>query len=83
MSEGRMAEVVSETCCLDERLWNSKPRSEASSDLRDFNRVRHPGSNKVSPSGGEDLRLALQSAKCHAVDDPSPIPFEGRPHIAL
>ena len=74
VTEGRVADVVSETGGLDEvgidealgaeiRAGRLEPGTEAAADLRDLDGMRQPGPVEIVFAGEEDLGLALEPRK--------------------
>jgi hypothetical protein len=74
MAERRVTEIVREADCLNKGLVDSKCARNGSRDLRNFQRVRQPGSIQIAFVIDENLRLVHQAAKCRRVNNSVPVP---------
>ena len=83
VSEGRVAEVVSEPDRLDEILVQPQRAGDTPGDARRLQRVREPGAEMVSLRVDEDLRLQAQPAERLRVHDAVAVALEGRPQAAF
>ena len=76
VSEGRMADVVTQAERFGQILVQTKFASDDAADLGDLDTVREAGSIVVAVGRHEDLRLGAQAAKGDRMDDPVAIALE-------
>jgi hypothetical protein len=70
---------VRQTDRLGQSLIEAQRPRDGPADLRDLHAVRETRAVIVVQARREDLCLAFEPAESGAIDDPVPIPIEGRP----
>jgi hypothetical protein len=72
-----VTEIVCHTDRFNKRVVRSGSICERSADLSALEGVSHPGSEDVSVTRTDYLRLTLQASKGPGVKQPIPVMFEG------
>ena len=87
VSEWRVAEVVCQRDRLDQVLVQPQIAADRAADLRDFDRMREPGTEQIAFVVDENLRLVFEPAKGGAVNDAVAIALElaarARPRLGV
>ena len=77
VAEGRVAEVMRESCDVDEIGVTTQCRAHLPGDLRHLERVRQAGAGEVGAAGHEHLRGRRQAAKPGGVQHACAVSGEG------
>ena len=81
VAKRRMPEIVPEGDCLDQIFIQPKGAPYGPGNLRNFQRVRQPGSVVISLRLNKNLRLVLHPSKRFTVQYAVAIPLIDRPNL--